>query len=58
MKKTSWLDKPWTWRGYFKLCGITYGIFIPLYVWYLFKIGLLDWDEVKEKVREKFKPAE
>lgn len=57
-KKISWLDKPWTWRGYLKTCGIVYGICIPIYVWYLFKIGILDWDEIKDQVKKKFKPDE
>ena len=53
MKKQSWLDKPWTWRGYLKFTGIVYALVIPVYVYYLFKLGLLDWDEVKTAAKGK-----
>ena len=35
--KTSWLDKPWTWRGYIKFTAVSYLIALPiLYAYYAY----------------------
>jgi hypothetical protein len=48
-----WLDKPVTWRGYFKLCGICSLIstIYAIYIWV--KAGLIDLDWIKKKLPRK-----
>lgn len=47
-----WLDKPVTWRGYFKLYGICSLIstVYAIYIWV--KVGLIDLDWIKKKLKK------
>ena len=56
MKKlNAWLDTPWTWRSYFKLCGIVYAIYIPFVIYYLISYGIIPSPkECYQKIKAKF----
>lgn len=46
MFKAKFWDKPITWKGYAKLCGICYAIFVAIYAaWFgwLFRESIADW---------------
>ena len=42
MKKlNAWLDTPWTWRSYFKTCGVVMLVYIPFIIYYCVSYGLI-----------------
>jgi hypothetical protein len=43
----NWLDKPVTWRRYFKMCGICSIISIIYCIWLYVKIGLIELPKIK-----------
>lgn len=58
-KLNAWLDTPWTWRSYFKLCGYAMLVYVPYIVWYLFRFGLIPSPkECYQKLKKKYFPEE
>lgn len=55
MNKQKWTEKPITWGGYLKLCGVAYVIYmIAGFVWYIASFKPAWWSSVKEKTRKLF----
>ena len=55
MKKLNkWLDTPWTWRTYLRLCLVCTLAYVPVMWYYLSEYGIIPspkdvWQYVKEK---------
>ena len=47
-----WLNRPITWKEYFKMCGICSLISTVYVVWLYIKIGLIDLPRIKNPFRK------
>lgn len=55
MNKQKWTEKPITWGGYRKLCGVVCVIsVIAGFVWYIASFEPAWWDSFKEKAKKLF----
>lgn len=56
MNKQKWTEKPVTWGGYLKLCGMVYVIsMIAGFVWYIASFEPAWWSRFKGTVTKLFK---
>lgn len=55
MNKQKWTEKPITWGGYLKLCGVVYVIsVIAGFVWYIASFEPVWWGSFKGKAKKLF----